>query len=146
MKKLNNILKFSAFLFLIAIAVSCMKEEDPYVGYTAQREADMIKEWMASMKTKKLDIDSTSTGIYYLMDTSRVASEGPKVTAGDTVTVKYVGMFMDGAIFDASANHNQAGTMVYVHKTKRMITGWEEGIELLGKGDRATFLFPSALA
>jgi len=33
--------------------------------------------------------------------------------------------------------------MTYIHKTNRMIQGWEEGIEILSKGGSATFLIPS---
>jgi len=49
---------------------------------------------------------------------------------------------MDGTIFDSSDDYT------YVHKSssQRMIAGWEEGIELLNKGAKATFLFPSSLA
>jgi FKBP-type peptidyl-prolyl cis-trans isomerase len=52
-------------------------------------------------------------------------------------------MFMDGAIFDASS-YRTPGTMTYIHKTNRMVQGWEEGIEVLSKGASAAFLVPSA--
>jgi FKBP-type peptidyl-prolyl cis-trans isomerase len=74
------------------------------------------------------------------------AGTGPTVGMGDTLTVKYTGYFMDGTIFDASSLHGD-GTYTYIHKDtnpqKRMIQGWEEGIEVLSKGSRAIFLFPS---
>ncbi|HEY3369724.1 MAG TPA: FKBP-type peptidyl-prolyl cis-trans isomerase [Prolixibacteraceae bacterium] len=145
MKKLNGILKLGVFALFVVLMASCKKDEDPYAAYTPAREAALIKEWKAGMKLEKLQLDSTSTGIYYIADTVKVGS-GPTVKAGNTVTVKYTGMFLDGTVFDASANHSAAGTMTYVHKTNRMIQGWEEGIEALSKGASAAFLIPSAKA
>lgn len=142
MKKLNGILKLSAFVLFLVITASCLKDEDPYASYTPEREAAMIKEWKADMKLEKLQLDSTSTGIYYVADSTKVGT-GPTVVAGDTVTVKYIGMFLDGSIFDASSNR-PPGTYTFVHKTDRMVQGWEEGIEVLSKGASAAFLVPSA--
>ena len=143
MKKLNNILKLSAFILVVVLVASCLKNEDPNASYTPQREATLIKDWMANVKIKKLHLDSTATGIYYIADTTKVGT-GPAVTTGKTVTVNYQGMFMDGRVFDASKGYT------YIHKdtdpNKRMIQGWEEGIEVLSKGGSAGFLIPSAKA
>lgn len=146
MRKLNGIMKFGLFIVFVVLLASCKKEDDPNAAYTPQREANMIKEWLAFVKTEKVQLDSTATGIYYIADTVKVGS-GPTVKAGDEVTVKYVGMFLDGTIFDASAYHNATdGTYEYVHKTDRMVQGWEEGIEILKKGGSAIFLLPSSKA
>ena len=142
MKKLNNILKLSAFLFLLAVTVSCIKDEDPYAAYTPERETKLITEWLEAMTTKKNDIDTTSTGLFYIEDATKVGA-GPTVKSGDKVTVKYTGFFLTGQIFDDSSYHGD-GTMTYVHKTDPLIKGWEEGIEVLSKGAKATFLIPSA--
>lgn len=142
MKKLNSILKLCVFvLFLVATVSSCKKAEDPYASYTAENEAALIKAWIAKMKTDKIAYDSTATKIYYIIDATKVGT-GPNVTTGNTVTVKYTGAFMDGSVFDSSES------FTYTHKSssQRMISGWEEGIELLNKGSRATFLIPSSLA
>jgi FKBP-type peptidyl-prolyl cis-trans isomerase len=143
MKKLNVISKLSLFILLVIVAVSsCKKAEDPYAAYTSESETAKLNEWKAKMKAGNLAYDSTATKIYYVIDKTKIGT-GPNVTTGNTVTVKYTGTFMDGAIFDSSESFS------YVHKPttgSRMIPGWEEGIELLNKGARATFLFPSVLA
>jgi len=143
MKKLNYISKLGILILLVIVAVSsCNKVEDPYAAYTSESETAKIKEWKAKMKADNLPYDSTTTKIFYIIDKTKVGT-GPNVKAGNTVTVKYTGTFMDGAIFDSSENFS------YVHKPttgNRMIPGWEEGIELLNKGAKATFLFPSSLA
>jgi FKBP-type peptidyl-prolyl cis-trans isomerase len=144
MKKLTNILKIGVFIMFVGIFASCNKDvEDPYAAYTPEREAGLIKDWLAAMVTKGNDIDTTDTGIFYINDTTKVGS-GPTVITGNTVTVKYTGMFLDGQVFDASAYHD--GTYTYKHKTDPLIQGWEEGIEVLNKGASAAFLIPSAKA
>jgi FKBP-type peptidyl-prolyl cis-trans isomerase len=140
MERMNTILKvFALILFAGVIATGCNKNEDPYASYTPAREAALIKAWLEGMVEKKLNIDTTTTGIYYVPDK---VGTGPTVKSGDKVTVKYTGMFLDGTVFDDSSYHG--GTMTYVHKTDPLIQGWEEGIEVLSKGGSAAFLIPSA--
>lgn len=137
------LLKYSALvLFAIIIVSGCKKNEDPYATYTPEREAALIKEWLAQMVTNKKDIDTTSTGIYYIVEKE---GTGETVKTGNKVTVKYTGLFLDGSVFDASAYRGD-GTMTYIHKTDRLIQGWEEGIEVMKKGGTAAFLIPSAKA
>lgn len=144
MKKLNTMVKIVVLVLFAAVVVSGCKKEDPNAAYTAEREAGLIKDWLAAMVKNNKDIDTTSTGIYYIVEKE---GAGETVKAGNTVTVKYTGMFIDGSIFDASAYHGD-GTMTYVHKANasRMIQGWEEGIETMKKGGVAAFLLPSSKA
>lgn len=131
------------FFLFAGSTSSCKKSSvDPYAAYTPEREAKLIAQWKSSSKAAKVQLDSTSTGIYYIIDKTKTGT-GPTVKAGDKVTVKYTGMFLDGTIFDSSSSHGN-GTMTYVHKTDRLIQGWEEGIEVLNKGASAAFLIPSA--
>lgn len=149
MKKLTNILKIGVLILFVGILASCNTDvEDPYANYTPEREATLIKDWLAAMTAKGMDIDTTATGIFYITDTTKVGTgatikEVAELDKPVTVTVKYTGMFLDGQVFDASAYRGD-GTMTYIHKTNRMIQGWEEGIEILNKGAGAAFLVPSA--
>jgi peptidylprolyl isomerase/FKBP-type peptidyl-prolyl cis-trans isomerase FkpA len=138
MKKLNTLLKIGILVLFTAVIVSGCKDEDPYAAYTPEREAALIKEWLDAMVAQKLNLDTTSTGIFYIPDK---VGTGPKVTAGNTVVVKYTGMFLDGTIFDGTSGD---ATFTYKHKTDNLIQGWEEGIEVLSKGGSAAFLIPSA--
>ena len=143
MKELVKVLKVSVLvLFSIALVAGCREAEDPYASYTLEREQTLIKEWLESMVTQNKDIDTTATGLYYILET---AGTGETVKEGNTVKVKYLGMFLDGTVFDASAYYGD-GTMTYVHKDSdaRMVQGWEEGIEIMNKGAKAAFLIPSA--
>lgn len=130
-------------LFLTTLILpGCLKNEDPYAAYTPEREASMIKDWLAQMATNKKEVKVSATGLNYILETD---GTGATIKAGNTVKVKYTGMFLDGSIFDASAYHGD-GTLTYIHKdsNSRMIQGWEEGIEVLNKGAKAVFLIPSA--
>ena len=148
MKKL--IKNFKVYVFLLnaaTVVTACLKTQDQNVTNTPEKEASMIANWLATMVTNKKNIDTTSTGLYYIV---QKVGTGATVHAGDSVTVIYTGMFLDGQVFDASSLHSTAGTYKYVHKdtdpNKRMIKGWEEGIEVLSKGSSAAFLIPSAKA
>ena len=137
MKKMIMRFDVCALLLLVLVFVSgCKKYEQPY---SAEKEASQMKNWVGTMVKNNISVDSTSTGVYYI--TEKVGTT-PLVRAGDTVTVQYTGKFLDQTVFDSSAGYT------YVHKAddQRMIPGWEEGIEHLGKGGSGTFLIPSAEA
>ena len=123
-------------LFALVFVFGCKKTEETY---SPGKEASMIKNWLNTNVKSNKNIDTTATGLFYIVDKVGV---GPKVQAGDSLTLKYTGMFMDGTIFDAAPSFS------YVHKAEgqRMIQGWEEGIEVLNKGGSALFLIPSAKA
>ena len=139
MKKLNSWFKVcTVVLFALVFVLGCKKTEVTNSN-TSEIEAAQMKDWLdANVKSSK-NIDTTATGLYYIVD--KVGS-GPKVLTGDSLTVKYTGMFMDGTVFDAAPSYS------YVHKGtgQRMIQGWEEGIEVLSKGGSALFMIPSAKA
>jgi FKBP-type peptidyl-prolyl cis-trans isomerase FkpA len=74
----------------------------------------------------------------------RVAGDGsgahPRVT--DTVTIHYAGRFIDGAEFDSSIARGEPATF----PLGRLIRGWQEGVPLMGVGDRYEFAIPYHLA
>ena len=145
MKQLNKILMFCLAGMLVSVMTSsCLKTTDPYASYTPEREAGLIKTWLDAQVAAKKNIDTTSTGIFYIRDK---VGTGATVKTGDTVKVIYTGKYMDGSVFDTSVGRGD-GTFTYVQKAaaSRMITGWEEGITVLSKGASATFLIPSAKA
>jgi FKBP-type peptidyl-prolyl cis-trans isomerase len=124
----------TAVLFAFLLVFGCKKES---VTNSPENEASKIKGWLEMMVKNNNNIDTTSTGLYYIVDKT---GTGPTVQAGDTVTVQYTAMFLDGTIFDSSAS------FTYVHKATghRMIQGWEEGIEVMSKGGLDIFLIPSS--
>lgn len=56
----------------------------------------------------------------------------------DTVTIHYVGRFIDGSEFDSSVARGRPATF----PLPRLIRGWQEGVPLMGVGDRYEFAIP----
>jgi len=82
----------------------------------------------------------TASGLRY----RRVSGDGsglhPRVT--DTVTIHYSGRFIDGTEFDSSIARGEPATF----PLNRLIRGWQEGVPLMGVGDRYEFAIPYSLA
>ena len=68
--------------------------------------------------------------------------QGRHPTVADTVTIHYVGTFIDGSEFDSSVRRGEPATFPLA----RLIRGWQEGVPLMGVGDRYEFAIPYNLA
>ena len=68
--------------------------------------------------------------------------QGRHPTVADTVTIHYVGTFIDGSEFDSSVRRGEPATF----PLNRLIRGWQEGVPLMGVGDRYEFAIPYNLA
>jgi len=85
-----------------------------------------------------------ASGLYFVPGVTNPAAA---TTPGKTVSVLYTGKLLDGTIFDASSQHGNAPLTFVVNATpKQVISGFDEGIGLMHKGDKATLLIPSNLA
>ncbi|HVQ09130.1 MAG TPA: FKBP-type peptidyl-prolyl cis-trans isomerase [Allosphingosinicella sp.] len=69
-------------------------------------------------------------------------ARGPHPAAADTVTIHYVGRFIDGTEFDSSVARGEPATF----PLPRLIRGWQEGVPLMAVGDRYEFAIPYTLA
>lgn len=81
-----------------------------------------------------------SSGLYYVPVLANAA--GVRATAGKTVYVRYVGRLLSGRVFDSSGT----APFAFVLGRGRVIAGWEEGIALMRKGEKARLLIPSGMA
>ncbi|WP_201982133.1 FKBP-type peptidyl-prolyl cis-trans isomerase [Hymenobacter rubidus] len=107
---------------------------------TTKSDEEIIKEYLDTNKIT--NAQRQSSGLYYvptLTDATQV-----QAVAGKTVSVLYTGMLMDGTVFDASAQHGNV-PISFVLGRGKVIAGWDEGIALMHKGDKAQLLIPSAL-
>jgi FKBP-type peptidyl-prolyl cis-trans isomerase len=73
-----------------------------------------------------------------------VVGTGATAAAGDTITVNYVGTFLDGRKFDASADHG--GPISFQVGVGRLIKGWDQGIPGMKVGGKRRLTVPSDLA
>ncbi len=84
---------------------------------------------------------TTASGLTYII-TER--GDGQQLKAGDTVTVNYTGLLTNGTKFDSSLDRDQ--TFSFQLGARKVIKGWDEGVQQLRVGDRATFIIPPQLA
>ncbi len=84
-----------------------------------------------------------TSGLYYVPVTAN--SSGTQATAGKTVSVLYTGRLMDGTVFDATSLRNNT-PFSFLLGSGSVIKGWDEGIALMRKGEKAILIIPSALA
>ena len=83
---------------------------------------------------------TTASGLKYVVITQ---GEGPAVEAGKVVTVHYSGFLLDGTMFDSSVERDEP--IQFVVGQGQVIPGWDEGMLLLKKGDKARFVIPPKL-
>jgi FKBP-type peptidyl-prolyl cis-trans isomerase len=120
-------------------------------GMKAQ-EPGKIKKYIADHNLK---VTTTSSGLNYVITTP---GTGPTPAIGDTAVVNYTGRLPNGKIFETSVKEvaikekqpmepgrQYAPIRIPVGQAK-VIPGWDEGLQLMNKGSKATFVIPSAIA
>ena len=83
----------------------------------------------------------TKSGLLYKFQTQ---NKSEKPSTGDNVRVHYKGMLLDGTVFDSSYKRNEP--IEFKLGVGQVIKGWDEGVSLLGIGDKAKLIIPSELA
>jgi len=84
--------------------------------------------------------DKTDSGLFYKTET---VGTGTNPSQGQNVSVHYEGSLLDGTVFDSSYKRN--APIDFTLGEGQVIKGWDEGIALLSKGAKATFIIPSDL-
>ena len=87
------------------------------------------------------DFKVTKSGLKYQIINKK---NGKKPISGDFVKVHYEGKLLDETIFDSSYKRNEP--IEFKVGIGQVIPGWDEGIMLLNKGEKARFIIPSNLA
>ncbi len=90
---------------------------------------------------KGKDTITTASGLKYIM--IKENKSGEIAAAGTQATVHYSGYFKDGKMFDSSVERGQP-FKVKVGKGQ-VIKGWDEGLALLRKGEKAKLFIPYTL-
>ena len=91
---------------------------------------------------KGKDTITTASGLKYVMVKENKAGE--QVTAGSKASVHYSGYFKNGKMFDSSVERGQPFTLKV--GAGQVIRGWDEGLALLRKGEKAKLIIPYQLA
>ena len=69
---------------------------------------------------------------------------GAKPVPGNTVSVRYKGMFLSGQVFDSSDSHG--GAIEFQTGVRRIIPGWEEAVLDMAVGEKRLVIIPPELA
>ncbi len=107
-----------------------------------QRDAEYNKkvgEIHMAQNRKSKDIKETASGLQYIVIKE---GEGERPTANDKVKVHYVGITLDGHVFDSSRQRGEPITF----GLNQVIAGWTEGLQLMTPGSIYKFWIPSNLA
>jgi peptidylprolyl isomerase len=100
----------------------------------AQEKAD------AAIANLKAEAQKTESGLMYIVHEE---GKGPQPSAGQNVKVHYELKLADGVVVDSSYSR---GTPLEIPiGVGRVIPGWDEGIQLLNEGSKATLIVPSDL-
>lgn len=84
----------------------------------------------------------TPSGPTTLQIEDLVVGTGASVVAGDTVSVNYVGTFLDGRQFDSSRGQPVA----FQIGVGQVIAGWDQGLIGMRVGGKRRLIIPSSLA
>jgi len=109
---------------------------------SANAEKDQMKAIGEYGKKKSLNLQKTASGLHYVVTQQ---GTGVKAMPGDTIEVHYVGTLLEsGKEFDSSRQRNQPFS--FPVGMGMVIPGWDEGLQLLPVGTKATLVIPSKLA
>lgn len=127
-------LYFLGLVFLIATVFSCNSNEDILEEIAEENEQTIIE----YLEDNNLTAEQTPSGLYYIINNPGSADR-PSINS--TVEVIYKGYFVDGVEFDATPSGQTS-----VFPLANVIAGWQEGIQLFGKGGSGVLLIPSSQA
>jgi len=94
------------------------------------------------LSDEKLSLIPDSSGLLYL---ALEEGKGPKIEAGDTITINYEGRFLNGKFFDSTVRRKQPFQFVFGTEWQ-VIEGLEKGLVRMSEGDKALIILPSELA
>jgi FKBP-type peptidyl-prolyl cis-trans isomerase len=114
------------------------KEMQTRMTQAGQQNQDAGAAFLAE-NAKRAGVQKTASGLQYEVVKP---GDGPKPAATDTVKVHYRGTFIDGKEFDSSYKHGQPVTF----PVNRVITGWNEALQLMPVGSKWKLYIPSNLA
>lgn len=111
-----------------------------FQGAKLEREEAARKQAEAQLEELTAGFTKTPSGLYYKI---LQAGQGNKPVKGQTVSVHYTGMLINGKVFDSSYSRKEP--IEFPVGVGQVIAGWDEGILLLQEGDKARLVIPSHL-
>lgn len=135
-------MKFAmVFLFTLLLILGCGKNNNQTEGKSeAMQEKTMQPSQTGPAQVNEADYQTTDSGLKYVI---LKKTDGEKPQNGQTVAVHYSGWLPDGKNFDSSYKRNKP--FEFILGAGQVIQGWDEGIALLNKGEKAQLVIPPGL-
>jgi len=111
-----------------------------FEGSRGKKLAEAAKAADAELEKLAAGFNKTESGLRYQIIQN---GNGSKAEKGKNVSVHYKGQLADGTVFDSSYKRNEP--IDFPLGVGQVISGWDEGIQLLKVGDKARFVIPSHL-
>ena len=141
--RLNDFYPESEYMKRMAVKVKQMTDEriakmkEDHAEETAVA-AQQLDEYLAK---NKINVEPTQSGLYYVMTQE---GNGEKPEVGQVVKVHYTGKLLDGTVFDSSVERGEPISIPI--GVGQVIPGWDEGIQLMSKGEKGVLYIPYYLA
>ncbi|MCR5003841.1 MAG: FKBP-type peptidyl-prolyl cis-trans isomerase [Bacteroidales bacterium] len=105
--------------------------------YTKKVNLEKSEAFLEQNKQKE-GVQVTESGLQYtIVEPGNDVKPGPK----DTVFVHYKGSLIDGTVFDQTPEGGKAVQLLM----NRVVSGWTEGLQLVGEGGKINLVLPSEL-
>ncbi len=104
----------------------------------AKANGEAAQKFVEEAKAADPAIQTSASGLSYKINEP---GTGDKPAATANVTVNYTGRHLNGEVFDSSEDH---GPITF--SLQGVVPGFAEGLQLLGKGGKATLYIPGELA
>jgi len=106
------------------------------IAESRNAEATQTENAFLAENSKKPGVTITPSGLQYEV-IRETGGRKPSIT--DTVQVHYEGRLTDGTVFDSSIDRGLPAEF----QLNAVISGWSEGLQLMGVGSKYTFYIPS---
>ena len=97
------------------------------------------EEQINAIKAQYPNAEKTASGLMYVITKEGSGDAHPKM--GTTVKVHYEGRLLDGTVFDSSIKRGEPLSF----RLGEVIEGWNEGLQLMKKGEHRTLIIPPDL-
>ena len=103
----------------------------------AEESATAARDLAKYLAKNNIVAEPTESGLYYVVTEP---GNGEKPEVGKPVTMHYTGKLIDGTVFDSSVERNQP--FQFVLGVGQVIPGWDEGVQLMTKGEKGMLYIP----